>query len=100
MRHSATINLNYLRSFGEVGFATEKARPTIKSNLADQGFLLIFVLYSRNHAGNIYSMINMKNRKLLITRNINLTKRFIAEIKTLNVKDFMFDIDPIKSTKR
>jgi hypothetical protein len=103
MRHSTTINLIYvkhLRSVGEVGNVTEKRRPTIKSKLEDQGLLFIFVGYSRNHAGNIYRMINMKNRKALFTRKIKWTKRFIGEIKTLNVKAYMLDIDPIKSTKR
>jgi hypothetical protein len=83
-----------------VSIVNEKLRPTTKSKLADQGLLFIFVGYSRNHAGNIYRMINMKNRKALTTRKVKCNKRFIGELKTLNVKDYMLDIDPIKSTKR
>jgi hypothetical protein len=101
MRHSTTINMIYvkhLRSFGEVGIVTEKPRLTIKSKIADQGLLFIFVGHSRNHAGNIYRMINM-NGKALIIRKIKWTKRFIGKLKTLDVKYYMFDIDHIKSTK-
>jgi hypothetical protein len=103
MRNSTTINLIYVKhlcSFGEVGIVTEKPRPTIQSKLVDQGLLFIFVGHSRNHAGNICRMINMKNGKALITRKIEWTKRFIGDLKTLNVKGYMFHIDPIKSTKR
>jgi hypothetical protein len=67
-----------------VGIVTEKPRPTIKSKLADQGLLFIFVGNSRNHAGNIYRIINMKNGKALITKKSSGPRdSFIGELKTL-----------------
>jgi hypothetical protein len=72
----------------------DKPGPAIKSKLADRGLLCVFVGYARNHAGNVYRMINMKTGKAFITRDIQWTSRFIGELKTRNIKEYLFDIPP------
>jgi transposase InsO family protein len=86
--------LHHLRTFGEVGIVADKPGPTIKSKLADRGLLCVFVGYARNHAGNVYRMINMKTGRALVTRDIQWTNRYIGELKTRNIKEYLFDNAP------
>jgi prephenate dehydratase len=44
-------------------------------------------------------MIEIMTGKALKTRDIQLTKIFIGELKTQNIMDYVFDIDCIISTE-
>jgi hypothetical protein len=52
--------------------------------------------YFRNHDGKIHRIINMNIGNLLMIREIQWTKRFIGDWKPQSIKEFLFDIDPIK----
>ena len=60
----------YLRTFGEMGIVTVDPGGAIKSKLEDRGIKCMFLGYASNHAGNVYRMLNLKTRKVLITRDV------------------------------
>ena len=89
----------HLRIFGEIGVVTKHPGPTIKSKLEDRGIVCLFLGYARNHARNVYRMLNLKTRKVILTRDVRWTgkmykdkvnkpsKTFIEELSTDNDDD-------------
>ncbi len=71
----------HLRILGEIGIVTANPGITIKSKLEDTGIKCMFVGYAANHAGNIYRMVEMKTRKVLITRDVSGLNTFDQEVQ-------------------
>jgi len=61
---------NHLRTFGELGIVTLSPGSTIKAKLADRGEKCMFLGYAKDHAPNVYRMLNMRTGKVIITRDI------------------------------
>ena len=59
----------HLRTFGEHGVMT-KASGKIQNKLEDRGIKVRFVGYARNHAGNVYRMMDPVTQKVYITRDV------------------------------
>ena len=60
----------HLRFFGEKGVVTKNPGPTIKSKLDDRGIECMFLGYAKGHAGDVYRMLNLKTRKVIISRDV------------------------------
>jgi hypothetical protein len=71
----------HLRTFGEVGIMTLKPGSTIKSKLGDRGIKCLFLGYAANHAGNVYRVLNLETKMVMISHDVKWLKTF--------------DIDPI-----
>ena len=66
----------HLRTFGEVGIMTLKPGSSIKSKLADRGIKCLFLGYAANHAGNVYRVLNLETKMVMISRDIKWLKTF------------------------
>ena len=71
----------YLRTFGEYGVMA-KAPGKIKNKLEDRGMKVRFVGYARNHAGNVYRMMNPVTLQVYLTRDVTWL-RGVDERKTV-----------------
>ena len=81
---------NHLRKFGELGFVTIGLKKLLKGKLENRGKLYVFTGYARNHAGNVYLMVDPVTGSLTKTDDIG---RFlmVKPVKKANSK-----IDVIK----
>jgi hypothetical protein len=66
----------HLRTFGELGVVTINPGQGIKAKLADRGTTCMFVGYPRDHAGNVYRMLNLQTKKILVTRDVKWLNTF------------------------
>ena len=66
----------HLRTFGEVGIMTLKPGRTIKSKLGDRGIKCLFLGYAANHAGNVYRVLNLETKMVMISRDVKWLKTF------------------------
>ena len=71
----------YLRTFGEYGIVTTNPGGTIRSKLEDRGITCMFLGYAANHAGNVYRMLNMKTKQVLITRDVKWLNTYEKDTK-------------------
>jgi len=67
-----------LRTFGELGIVTETPGQSIKSKLQDRGIKCMFVGYASNHAGNVYRMLNLKTKRVILSRDVRWLNTFIV----------------------
>ena len=51
----------------------------IKAKLDDRGTVCMFVGYARQHAGDIYQMVNIKTNSVIITRDVSWINKFYHE---------------------
>ena len=51
----------------------------IRSKLEDRGIKGMFLGYAANHAGNVYRVLNLETKKILITRDVKWLKSLHAE---------------------
>ena len=70
----------HLRTFGEVGIMTLKPGSSIKSKLGDRGIKCLFLGYAANHAGNVYRVLNLETKMVMISRDVKW-------LKTLDIDD-------------
>ena len=66
----------HLKTFGEIGIVTTKPGPKIKNKLEDRGAKCMFVGYAANHAGNVYRMLDLKTKRVLISRDVTWMNSF------------------------
>jgi hypothetical protein len=57
-----------LRSFGEIGVVTTKAK--IQSKLKNGGTPCMFIGYSVHHANDVYRMLNLDTKRIIHSRDI------------------------------
>ena len=70
-----------LKSFGEIGIVTKKLGPNIKGKIDDRGEICLFVGYAKNHVGNVYTMHNLRTKKVWLTQDVQWTKKFYSSQK-------------------
>ena len=58
----------HLRTFGEMAIVAK--RDTLKSKLGDRGKKCMFLGYSHTHAGNVYRMLDINTKKVILSRDI------------------------------
>ena len=51
----------------------------IKAKLDDRGTVCMFVGYARQHAGDVYQMVNIKTNSVIITRDVSWINKFYRE---------------------
>ena len=66
----------HLKTFGQVGIMTLKPGSTIKSKLGDRGIKCLFLGYAANHAGNVYRVMNVETKMVMISRDVKWLKTF------------------------
>ena len=69
----------YLRTFGEIGIVAVKPGHTIKNKLGNRGITCMFLGYAKDHAGNVYRMLNLQTRKVMLSRDIIWTNKMYAD---------------------
>jgi hypothetical protein len=62
--------LTSLKSFGEIGVTTTKAK--IQSKLKNRGISSMFVGYYLHHANDVYRILNLDTRSFIQSRDIYL----------------------------
>jgi hypothetical protein len=98
--------LNNLHHFGELAIVHNGADARMHAKLQDRGFAAIFVGYPDNHAGEVCQFLNLKTKKLILSRTAiflhktyaeyyKLAQDMISNVKT-NDTDIRLEID--KST--
>ena len=70
-----------LRTFGDLLVVTANPGPTIKGKIEDRGILCVFLGYAAGHDGKTYRMLNLKTRKVLLTRDVKWLHKFYAQKK-------------------
>ena len=67
----------------------------IKGKLKDRGMKAMFVGYADNHAGNVYRFVNLKTKKIILSRDITWMNKLYGEIyekedieRRYNLKDY------------
>ena len=68
---------DHLRIFGEIGIVTKNPGSSIKAKLDDRGEKCLFLGYAANHAPNVYRMWNLKTEKVMITRDVKWSGKFL-----------------------
>jgi hypothetical protein len=82
-----------LRTFGELGIVTVQPGNTIKSKLQDRGIQGMFVGYAENHAGNVYRVMNLKTKRVMLTRDVKWINKFIVELDEPRKSNDIYEID-------
>ena len=59
----------HLRTFGEIGIVTV-SNTSKKTKLEDRGKACMFVGYAKDHTGDTYRMLNLKTKKIWISRDV------------------------------
>ena len=83
----------HLRIFGEVGIMTLKPGSTIKSKLGDRGIKCLFLGYAANHAGNVYRVLNLETKMVMISRDVKWLKAFDINDNALDINKNLGDHD-------
>jgi hypothetical protein len=83
---------NHLRKFGEIGVVTKHNNNKIKSKLADRGVNCVFLGYARDHAPNVYRMLNLETNNVILTRDIVWLNKFYGEFMGIT-KTTVYKID-------
>ena len=72
----------YLRSFGEIAVIAISDGKKMRSKLDSRGKTDIFVGYNADdHAGNVYRLINIQMKKIILSRDIQWLNSFWKEYK-------------------
>ena len=71
----------FLRSFGEMAVTAIYDGKKLRSKLDTRGRKGIFVGYADNHAGNVYRIINIETKKIILRRDIQWLNSFWKEYK-------------------
>ena len=69
----------HLRIFGEVGIVTKHNNKRIRSKLENWGIPCVFMGYAKDHAANVYRMLNLETNLIIITRDIKWLKKTYGE---------------------
>jgi len=88
-----TLYEEHLRTFGELGVVTDDPGVAIKAKLADRGILCMFLGYAKDHAGDVYRMLNLTTRKVIITRDVRWINKKYHDKKGKVGKVFLQEID-------
>ena len=82
-----------LRTFGEIAIVKDNGLK-IKGKLKDRGMKAMFVGYADNHAGNVYRFVNLKTKRVILSRDITWMNKLYGDIygqrdvgKRYNLKD-------------
>ena len=71
----------FLRSFGELAVIAISDGKKMRSKLDTRGRTGIFVGYADIHAGNVYRLINIQTKKIILSRDIQWLNSFWKEYK-------------------
>ena len=66
----------HLRRFGEVAVVTKFGSNKIKGKLADRSFKCLFMGYAKNHAGDVYRMLDPLTKRIKTSRDTKWMKTF------------------------
>ena len=61
--------VKHLRTFGEIG-VTARLDRKMSGKLNDKGNVCMMVGYAVNHAGDVYRMLNLKTKKICLSRDV------------------------------
>ena len=61
--------MKHLRSFGEMAVVAIHERKTMRSKLDNRGKTCIFVGYADDHAGDVYRFLNVKTKRIIMSRD-------------------------------
>ena len=89
----------HLRTFGEIGIVALKTGNQIKAKLDDRGTVCMFVGYAKNHAGNVYRMLNTKTNAVIVTRDVTWTNKMFYQQEG-NTTQQMIYIDTEKEMEK
>jgi hypothetical protein len=89
----------HLRTFGELGVVTENPGAAVKAKLANRGILCMFLGYAKDHAGDVYRMLNLTTRKVIITRDIRWINKNYGEKKGKSSRSFLLELDDEDDSK-
>ena len=70
--------MNHLRSFGEMAVVTTNG-VTLRSKLRDRGVPMIFVGYTDSHAAAVFRFVNVRTKKLVLSRDVRWLRIFYGE---------------------
>ena len=71
----------FLRSFREMAVIAIRDGKKMRSKLDTRGRTGIFVGYVDDHAGNVYRFINIQQKKIILSRDIQWSDSFWKEYK-------------------
>ena len=71
--------LRHMRTFGELGFATDRAE--IKSKLADRSHKVMFLGYAEEHDGDCYRLYKIGTKRVILSRDVRWADKMMFEMK-------------------
>ena len=72
-----------LRIFGEMAILKDNGKK-MKGKLKDRGLMAMFVVYVDNHANNVYRFINLKTKKIVMSRDVTWLGKLYGDLYDLN----------------
>ena len=75
--------VDYLRTFGEVGIVSDEKSKKMRSKLQDRRKECLFVGYPEDHSGDVYRMLSLDTKKLILSRNVIWLNKNYAEYKNI-----------------
>ena len=73
--------MKYLKSFGEMAVLAISDGGKMRSKLDTRGRAGIFVGYPDDHAGNVYRLINIQTKKIILSRDVQWLNSFWNKYK-------------------
>ena len=73
--------MKYLKSFGEMAVLAISDGGKMRSKLDTSGRTGIFVGYPDDHAGNVYRLINIQTKKIILSRDVQWLNSFWNKYK-------------------
>ena len=88
---------NFLRTFGEIAIVNNSGLK-IKGKLRDRGIQAMFVEYADNHAGNVYRFVNMKTKKIILSRDVTWLNKLYGDMYKQNDIAKKYNFEDIQNT--
>jgi len=79
--------------FGEMGVVTDMSSKKARSKLADRGKIAMFLGRSMNHESKAFRFLNMKTRRVIISRNVRWLNKTYAEWE----QDQLMKVTPVQA---
>ena len=83
--------MNNLRTVSKLVIVTASTEPKIKCKIEDQGILCMLLGYSVGYDGKNYRMLNLKKRKVWLTRDFKWLHKFYAQKKGIPSHKFILE---------
>ena len=87
--------IDNLHIFGEM--AVIKKSPKFQSKLNDKGIKVMFLGYARNHAGDVFCFLNMRTRKVVLSKDVIWLSQVYYKEEGMRSQEMQEKIEPLSA---